>query len=180
MSCCCDVTERRAAAIQVRHFSGVAVDVTVALGAAVGFLLAAALAADGYFVDHTRYVYEFWTLNGTNATGVGDVSVNTSFFATFDEPLPFIGLNSSTVDGWNGTALSANFTRAIPAGALSNASWTLPVPGYPGVPGVAVVRCARVSQARLRRWRRGSAASAPASPSGPKRPFALFGSTPTY
>lgn len=100
----------------------------------VTFLVAGALALDGYFVDHERFVYEFFTFNSS-----GDVNV--SFFATFSRPLTDVWFNG-TPSLVNGTeTLWVNFTRSIAPGAFANETWTLMIPGYSNVSGFFVVSC---------------------------------------
>ncbi len=96
------------------------------LGGATTFLVFAALAADGYFTDHQRYVYEDFTrgLDGLK---------NSSSFETLDAELNSTQCNQ-TIDG---VTHFYNLTRVIPIGSLSNSSALFFV--APNVPGLAVV-----------------------------------------
>ena len=97
---------------------------TLFLGGATTFLVFSALAADGYFTDHPRYVYENFTLGA-------DGLKNSSAFETLDTEL---NSTQATIDG---VTHFYNLTRVIPIGSLSNSSGLFFV--APNVPGLAVL-----------------------------------------
>eukprot|EP00750_Incisomonas_marina_P028415 INCI671.1.p1 GENE.INCI671.1~~INCI671.1.p1 ORF type:complete len:566 (-),score=79.03 INCI671.1:2429-4126(-) len=98
-------------------------------GGVTVFLLFVALAADGYFEDHPRYVFEFFTVNSS-----GDKN-----FSTFQTRYDLVDNSSAGSEVIAGTTFFYNLTRTIPIGSLHNQSALFFFKGPGGVPGLAVV-----------------------------------------
>lgn len=109
-------------------------------GGVTVFLLFVALAADGYFEDQPRYVFEFFTVNAS-----GDKN-----FSTFQTRYDLVDNNSTAgSEVVAGTTYFYNLTRTIPIGSLHNQSALFFFKGPGGVPGLAVVLLAAFALGQL-------------------------------